>query len=359
MLRSVFGMRAVLLTASISLACGMEDGGLPADPAEGVDVNLSEAAELNGFGAGAEEGSAVAGPDLSVPPAAEAAKAQAGGGEMGPRLWEPAPEGASPMPEAATAVLLYAKDHGRTSEPNWVTDLGGPGGMSGFKFNAEKADHHVRVITTGLPNLSPWEPRIYILDKDFDYSQDDSTWFLARRLLPPDATLHELSGCNDYGVGFTHRLGQTLCDGFPVITGFYFNFMGDDPHKGIDRHLDTLRVRFYSSAGDQLYAELGFQDKDPYDDAFCYSVTYAMVPRDHVKGAWFATGSSGGGSASRSFDPPMANPVLQGFIMDFKKDDHHIDEVGIDLTETGLKVWYNDKNDDDDFTWRAEWLELQ
>lgn len=92
---------------------------------------------------------------------------------------------------------------------------------------------------------------------------------------------------------------------------------------------------------------------------------------DHLKGTFY-TGyfNDSGGSFTRSFNQYVgtgymsANVQLSGWALDFDSGDHHIDRCQVLISDvtynknTGVvsftvKGAYDDKNDDDNYVWRA------
>ena len=234
-----------------------------------------------------------------------------------------------------------------------VQDLG-MSGITGFGFSYASDDHHLYQISTGnFFHNTDWGYQYIdsfaVINYRDDNGDDDYSWDLSRQELPPGTSMHEVSDCDNYG-GFNKVLLPPGYYGVPVLTGFSLRFTNGD------HHLNTLRAELFYDQFSQLELGVTYADKNS-DDPYCYRVTYALVPLDRVHSVATENGSSGGTSVSRAIN--ATRPVLQGFKLDFSNEDHHIHEVGVEVTQSTLSVRYNDQNDDDDFTWWVRYVDLK
>jgi len=233
-----------------------------------------------------------------------------------------------------------------------VPDIGEVPGLAGFLLDYDDDDHHVGRLVAGTFEATPGRAfSTQVLVGYGDDGDDDSfQWAVDRQALPPGTTVHETRQCDVTG-GLNWALGPLSGDRVPVLLGFHF--------LGTERHLKTVEARIMEVAfqsGPYLFAEAQFGDKNP-DNRFCVSIAYGLVPADRVVARGELHGTDSGGYDSASFSGNQ--PVLQGFALEFVNDDHHLDQVGVRLDPRRASVWYNDKNDDDDFKWDIWWVDVR
>lgn len=138
----------------------------------------------------------------------------------------------------------------------------------------------------------------------------------------------------------------------PLLESFSFRF-GNGDHHIQEIWLQTEHI---GVSGDEIH--LGFHDKN-WDDPYNYRVRHVFVPAragvvDSVEGTCR-------GRCTAALTPPPTPEhrfVLIGFGMSFLNDDKHIDEIGLRAVGTELTVAFNDKNDDDRFSWFASYMWL-
>lgn len=143
--------------------------------------------------------------------------------------------------------------------------------------------------------------------------------------------------------------------GVPVLQGFSFYFSKKDDH-----HINTIKIDFEENRIGQLVLNVAFNDKNS-DDEYCFAVKYALVPLDKVRLQGEESGRKSKGKATPQYNGghQLKRPVLQGFALDFDSKDHQIDEIGVRLYDSDLHIFYNDKNDDDSFSWMVKWVDLR
>jgi hypothetical protein len=153
----------------------------------------------------------------------------------------------------------------------------------------------------------------------------------------------EISG---FGKGTLQR--NFSVSGVPLLKSFFFNF-----GSGEDHHIQHVSV--YPETNGKI--TLAFEDNDGNDEFF-YNIEYEATAAPGT-----AIGSTS--DVCRGTCPPKAisgpSPasdyvfVLRGFRIYYTGDDHHIDEVALYESNGQLNVRFNDKNNDDFFTWYARW----
>jgi hypothetical protein len=144
---------------------------------------------------------------------------------------------------------------------------------------------------------------------------------------------------------FLHRSNQ-IFHGLLVLTGC-LGFLCGGPT--VDNTIEQIRVRIYVSAGNRLYLDVYFTSSS--DDSICYDVRYALVPLHRFRARDLTRSSTSGGDDIELVD--AQRPVLEGFNLVFGDGGHHADEVGIRLEPGLVRVWLNDRNDDDPFSWEV------
>jgi len=180
--------------------------------------------------------------------------------------------------------------------------------------------------------------------------RDDYRWTVDAQELPLGTTFHEASGTVRFGINRVVMPQGTV--GVPILTGFELHMTGGD------HHLKRFEVHVYRDSYDQVELTVVFEDKDDYDQ-FTYKVGYALVPADRVVGHGETTGSARGGEAvPLGFQSNHGTTALKGFSLDFAGTDHHIDQISVRVANSAT-VSYNDKNDDDQFSWTVWWGTLE
>lgn len=222
-------------------------------------------------------------------------------------------------------------------------------GLAGFRLDFDSDDHKIQTILAGFFQE---EPGIALITEYSDNNADDNySWTIDRLGLPAGTILHEALGSADYG--FNKVLMPPGFVGVPVLMGFMLQTV-----SGGDHNMDKIRVRLFRDQFGQLELGMTFQDKSgDFDINYRYRVAYALVPPDRVVGSGVLTGSDGGGSDSATLTANQ--PVLQGFELDFDSNDHHLDQIGVRLEAGTARIWYNDKNNDDNFHWKIWWTDVQ
>lgn len=256
--------------------------------------------------------------------------------------------------------------------PDYVGVDSGVPLLSTFYFRFERAgsskgvDNHINsvlVLPAGeaqdltpsagfpKPEAEPGKIELMYKDKDADGSTDRYFYKVAHSVKP--FSIARRFQVRD--VGCTGKCERTLPrpPGIPpgdlsnlyVLVGFYVFFTGNRDH-----HLDTLAV---SVEGGKLTVE--FNDKND-DDVYAYAVDYAVVG---IVGQNIQRGvESGSARGADRVDVPRGHKLIQGFRFDFNSQDHHMREVGVVSLDDKLEVYYGDKNGDDAFTWRVNWVTI-
>jgi hypothetical protein len=227
-------------------------------------------------------------------------------------------------------------------------------GLAGFGFSFDNGDHHIDTIIAGsFPYNSQQNTNLKSVSMvDYsDWSRDDDYHYrLDLQDLPFATTYHTISDCNESGLSFTSLLGDIGPVTVPVLTGFKFDW---DAVR--DNHLKKIKVQLFTS-GNYLYTEIAYEDKEPVDEGFCYSISYALVPSDRVRGKGELSGEAIG---SQQVASTTIKPVLQGFELDFDSTDHHLDELGVLLEPFKATVLYSDIDHGDNFHWRIWWADIR
>lgn len=143
-------------------------------------------------------------------------------------------------------------------------------------------------------------------------------------------------------------LPEKLDGRVPVLHGFRMGY----PDK--DHHIDRIRIEFSNKQ-----IKIDFNDKDN-KDKFAYAVSYGLYdPALFVDRGTFQRKNVRG---RQSFVTNKAgrSTVLTGFDLDFRKNDHHIQEVSVYGGEFyRSSVEYRDHNGDDRFDFAVHWARLR
>ena len=174
--------------------------------------------------------------------------------------------------------------------------------------------------------------------------------FLASVSLPPDvsaltANRTEGSARGEQTRAFTYRYDQV-----PLLYSFWFFFNNGD------HHLKELGIRteYGSSFADEIH--LSYHDKN-WDDPYQYYMSHIDLPAR--AGVVDGVGGECRGSCTEQLAAPPSPDhhfVLIDFGMYYHNGDHHIDEIGLLESGGSLTVYFNDKNDDDEFSWWASYM---
>ncbi|MFT5702564.1 MAG: hypothetical protein ACI8ZB_005487 [Desulforhopalus sp.] len=136
-----------------------------------------------------------------------------------------------------------------------------------------------------------------------------------------------------------------------ALVGFKLFFTG-----GRDHHLDRIGVWFRGN--DELHVAM--RDKNG-DDVFGYLVDFIAIPTP-LAGFNLSTGirrgNARGGERISVPRPPNTNFLLTGWAFNFVRSDHHIRDLGVLRRGDNIDLFYGDKNADDLFDWRVEWMHL-
>jgi hypothetical protein len=228
-------------------------------------------------------------------------------------------------------------------------------GLSGFylNFTGSGVDHELERIMPGFFGLEfssqvPGLETVLFARYEDGNADDPYTFTIDAQKLPYGSTRHAYSDCSSYG-RVSHSLGPIDAEVEPVLLGF-------DLNRGTDWNLETIEARVFKTSG-SLYYELIFEDEGTYH-SFCYSVHYALIPEERIRAyGHYDDTTSRRGTYTRSIS--AIRPVLQGFKLRFTNGDHHVDQVGVRALPGEIRLWMNDKNNDDPFRWEAWWLDLE
>lgn len=143
-----------------------------------------------------------------------------------------------------------------------------------------------------------------------------------------------------------------------VLTGFRFRY------RNGDHHMDRILIRLVTKIVGGSFAVpegfiVEFNDKND-DDPFEVEIGYAVLPGGVVLDRGTLQGRGTGGVARVDTVPERL--YIQGFLLDYVSQDHHVDEIGVKFeprANGALSVWYNDKNDDDGFNWEVDFVALR
>ncbi len=229
-----------------------------------------------------------------------------------------------------------------------------PYGLAGFSFDFTPldVDHEIDRIRPGfylddyLP-IAGMETGLWAVYEDGN-GDDPYDWEVLAQRLPVGTLLGHHEECSDGYGPFGKELGSAPSGYKPVLLGFDFD-------RESDHNLTVIRIRLYKPST-TIYLDAFYQD-DGGTDPFCFSVSYALVPLHRIREMGHAQSSSAGGPDTLPID--AAQPILQGFALEFTNGDHHLDEIGVRVTPGEAEVRFNDQNDDDPFTWDIWWADLQ
>ncbi|HEY7499347.1 MAG TPA: hypothetical protein VH740_12585 [Vicinamibacterales bacterium] len=250
--------------------------------------------------------------------------------------------------------------------------------LTGFKVDYKSSDHHVLALavsplydTVGEgPDL-----RNTVTTKYFDNFVPDDYGFVAsfQDETRPGVIVRHVDG-GSRGGAFTFPLNFPAANHTFALIGFDFRF--DQVQESIgfffrptykDHHIGTVSIRADAS---QENLTVQFSDQNN-DDAYVWQVWYAWLPNDIVNSIETISGSGDRGSATRELTPGGV-AVVRGFTLTYgslenrRGNDHHADEIGVLLEEPVtpelpaiLRVFFNDRNDDDRFAWAVDVARLR
>jgi hypothetical protein len=162
---------------------------------------------------------------------------------------------------------------------------------------------------------------------------------LCGSVLQTTSTAQNLQG-NVSGGGFVRR--TIPLSGEPILQSYYFRFTNGDHHfkaVAVEPRLPTI-----------TQATIGFSDRNS-DDPYFYNVTFARYFGSIVRGS--TTEFARGGHITFPVNAPADRAnfvfVIRGFYIQYRGDDHHIEELGIRENNGRVTVALNDDNNDDPF----------
>ncbi len=137
----------------------------------------------------------------------------------------------------------------------------------------------------------------------------------------------------------------------PGLNGFSFDFLGGD------HHIEAVEVEL-----DEIGVDVTYED-DNGDDNYSWFVEGATLPAGTTYHRFPTSGTveDGGGCDTSGVLPESGTGtfVLTGFNLDYVGGDHHIDRVRVVFTgppdATEIEVCYDDKNNDDNYTWSVSY----
>jgi hypothetical protein len=162
---------------------------------------------------------------------------------------------------------------------------------------------------------------------------------LCGSVLQTTSTAQNLQGTVSNG-GFVRR--TIPLNGEPILQSYYFRFTNGDHHfkaVGVEPRVPSI-----------TQATLGFADHNS-DDPYFYNITFARYFGSIVRGSTTEFGRGGRITFPVNAPADRANFafVIRGFYVQYRGDDHHIQELGIQESNGRVTVALNDHNDDDPF----------
>jgi len=141
------------------------------------------------------------------------------------------------------------------------------------------------------------------------------------------------------GHGHDTQLVSFNGPGTPLLDEFFYRYTDSDHH-----------LRYLASLPQPGELEVDFSDNNG-DDEYDFRIAYQRVsPTGISQGS--IHNECDGGACSRTISRPDRDVVfvITGFRFSFDSDDHHIDSIGIIEGDGLLTTWFDDRNDDDDYT---------
>lgn len=144
--------------------------------------------------------------------------------------------------------------------------------------------------------------------------------------------------------------------GAALLSGFYFQYVNEDHELSsrLDRHvLQVMAMPAFPAAGQ---VRLGMHENGSDTDYF-FNVRHHVVTLADVRVFSRALDVGQGRQSTVQVERPPGDVVfvLTGFQLAFHGDDHHLDEAGIVESDGAVTVRFNDKNDDDTFTFALKY----
>jgi hypothetical protein len=217
--------------------------------------------------------------------------------------------------------------------------------LQGFRFQFTNSDHHLRhigVVPGDYPNTQ--ELTLAYEDSNGDDPYDYSVQF--RDQSPSGVYTAVVSAQNCLG-SCAIAATKPSNDMVFVLRGFNISYGGGD-----DNHLKQLRIEERSGS-----INVGFGDAEASSssDYFNVTVSYAYLHPSLLRSSGYV-GGRGPGSQASPIDAGIA--VLRGFSVAYVSDDHHVDQLGIELADGNATAFLNDENNDDQFDWSVDWSVL-
>ena len=260
----------------------------------------------------------------------------------------------TPAPRPAQPLI---EGHGQGTV---IRNLGFPHGtplLDGFRFRfgppwvaPSALDHHLGTIELLLGRPSPRQITLALRDKN----GDDTFAYVGSFHTRPSSGIElgefETELCSAYGCYKAIRLPDD--DRVFVLRGFGFSTI-----SAKEAHLERIRVRERDGLLEiwpwfvtpQLIG-------NPDSIAFTARVEWALLPPDRVRQVGVSSGTARG---SDHREIPPGDSVIRGFDLSFTRG-HHIREIGVLTPESGrVEVFFNDKDQDDDFDWSVDWAILE
>ena len=217
--------------------------------------------------------------------------------------------------------------------------------LQGFRFRYSNGDHHLRHIEV-MPGDFPNNTELTLAYEDQN-GDDPYEYQVQFRDASP-------SGIYTSAVGAQNCLGRcTIAATKPsgdmvfVLRGFDISYAG-----GNDNHLKQLQIEEQNGIITVVFAD---QDASSSADYFNVTVSYAYVHPSLVRSSGYVSGR-GPGSQSSAIEAGSA--VLRGFSVMYVSDDHHVDQLGIEVGNGAATAYLNDQNNDDQFDWSVNWSVL-
>lgn len=217
--------------------------------------------------------------------------------------------------------------------------------LQGFRFRFTNSDHHLRhiaVVPGEYPNTQ--ELTLAYEDQNGDDPYEYDVQF--RDQSPSGVYTSVVSAQNCLG-SCTFAAPRPGGDMVFVLRGFNISYGGSD-----DNHLKKLLIEEHSGS---ISVVFGDADASSSSDYFNVSISYAYLHPSLIRSSGHV-GGRGPGSQSSAIDSGVA--VLRGFSMEYVSDDHHVDQLGIQVGEGSATAFLNDKNNDDQFDWSVDWSVL-
>lgn len=215
--------------------------------------------------------------------------------------------------------------------------------LQSFRVNFAGTDHHFRLLTIMSHRPDKDQATISYADKNSDDQYSYSVSFL-----PYSFTTYgnfARKGLCKGSCTFQIPTPSSLSGQVFVLAGFEIQYLGGD------HHIDQLQI---VERNGSVTAALNDQNDD---DAFSVEIVYGYVPR-----SLFSTVSAMNGAVHGVVHNQIGSgtAVIRGFNFDFRNNDHHIKDLGVEMPGNGdLAVHYADQNGDDQYNYRVEYAILR